>query len=124
VKGRNQNQNQLKQMKFGTICHFKVNQPKRRVKSKTMERQDLLNIGFKEIPYFTIGNSLIFDIGRFRYISVSSLGTPNEFVWICQASRKDLSKVTDLVCIHNYDYDGYITLDKVKSIIEVFKSKN
>jgi hypothetical protein len=88
-----------------------------------MERQELIDIGFKEIPHFTIGNSLIFDIGRFRYISVSSLGTANEFVWICQASRKDLSKVTDLVCIHNYDYDGYITLEKVKSIIEVFKSK-
>lgn len=84
---------------------------------------DLKKIGFVSIPHFTIGNSVTYDLGRNRYLSASSIGTPNEFLYICEKSDKDDKVVTDLICLHNYDYDGYLDIKKVKSLIELLKSK-
>jgi hypothetical protein len=88
-----------------------------------MERQELKDIGFKEIPHFTIGHTLIYDIGRNRYLSISNVSNPNEIMFVCQDTESYDRKATDVVVIHNYDYDGYITLEKVKSIVEVFSKK-
>lgn len=32
--------------------------------------------------------------------------------------------ITDLVCLHNYDYDGYLTEEKVESLIKYIGDKN
>lgn len=80
-------------------------------------RDELKQIGFKEIPHYTVGNSLIYDLGRERHFSIICVGTPNEAVFICQADKKDYRKITDLVCVHNWDYDGFITIEKIKSLI-------
>ncbi len=90
-----------------------------------MTRQDLLNIGFKELPHFTVIGTLIFDIGRNRRISIGSISTPNEMTYIYQVDPQAITEdkvITDLVCLHNYDYDGYLTLEKVKLLISFFKS--
>ena len=82
-----------------------------------MRREDLYNLGFKELPHFTIGNSLIFDLGRRRYLTLSSFATPNEILFIGELDDKNDKEVTDLICIWNYDYDGYITEERIKNII-------
>lgn len=80
---------------------------------------DLLGVGFEKIPHFTITNALIYKLGRHRYLSVGCVGTPNEMLWICETDDQDQRKVTDLVCLHNWDYDGYLTIDKVKGLINL-----
>lgn len=77
-----------------------------------MEAEDLINIGFYHLDHYTIGNNLIYDLGRYRELSISCLGTPNEMMFILQ-TEADPKEVTDIVCIHNYDYDGYLTLNKI-----------
>lgn len=85
-----------------------------------MTKKELIELGFTKIPHFTITDSLIYELSRNRHISVGSIGTPNEMVWLCQTNYKDKTNITDLVCLHNYDYDGYITEDKIKKIISIF----
>lgn len=80
---------------------------------------DLLSVGFEKIPHFTITNSLIYKLGRHRHLSVGCVGTPNEMLWICETDDQDQRRVTDLVCLHNWDYDKYLTIEKVKGLINL-----
>lgn len=84
-----------------------------------MTNQDLINIGFKEIPHFTISNSVVYDLGRNRQLSAGCVGTPNEMLWICEIDKNDNNKITDLVCLHNFDYDKELTIEKVKTLISI-----
>lgn len=89
-----------------------------------MTNQDLLALGFKEVPNFTIMNSVYFDLGRRRQLSAGDIGTPNEMMYLCEVDEKDPRKITDLVCVHNYDYDGYLTTEKVSGLITLLTTSN
>lgn len=84
-----------------------------------MTNQDLIKMGFKEIPTFTIQDSVIYPLGRHRHLSAGCVGTPNEMLFICETDDQNDLKVTDVVCLHNYDYDGYLTENKVKLLINI-----
>ena len=86
-----------------------------------MTNEDLIKIGFKPIEHFTIGNRVTYDLNRDRFLSAHSIGTPNEFVWLCEGDDKQAS---DLVCVHNWDYDGYLTEEKIKGLIYWLEFKN
>ena len=86
-----------------------------------MTNQDLLDIGFKEIPTFTIGKNVIYDLGRHRQLSASCVGTPNEMLCITEVDSEDEQKVTDIICLHNWDFDGELKIEKVKAIISILK---
>lgn len=88
-----------------------------------MIKDDLLNIGFKEILHFTVSGSVVYTLGRHRQLSVSCVGTPNEMLWITETSDQDERIVTDLVCLHNYDYDGVLSIEKVKKLINTILGK-
>jgi hypothetical protein len=83
-----------------------------------MTRDDLKDIGFKEMPHFTVMNSLVYDLGRNRSLSIGDLGNPNEMVFLCERDYDDPRKINDLICLRNYDYDGYTKLEDIKSIIK------
>lgn len=83
-----------------------------------MTRDDLLKIGFTELPHFTVMGSLIYDLGRNRQLSIGSVGTPNEMMFICDVENKPN---IDVVVLHNYDYDGYLTIEKVENLIKLIK---
>ena len=83
-----------------------------------MTNKDLIAIGFKEIPHFTIANSVVYDLGRNRHLSASAVGTPNEMLWICYMEERESEFIDDLVCVHNWDYDGAWTIEKVKTLID------
>jgi hypothetical protein len=87
-------------------------------KNKSLTNADLIEIGFKEIPHFTVANSVIYQLGRYRHLSAGCVGTPNEMLWICATDEENEKKITDLVCIHNWDYDGALTIEKVQSLIK------
>lgn len=84
-----------------------------------LTNKDLIEIGFKKIPTFTIGNTVIFDLGRNRQLSASNLESCNLTLWIAEIDRDNPQIITDLVCLHNYDYDGQLSIEKVKSLIEL-----
>lgn len=95
------------------------------IKLKSMSRMsndDLIKLGFKPIPNFTVQNSVTYDLGRNRFLSAGSVGTPNEMIFIYEINPKDNNKVTDSICLHNYDYDGYLTEKRVLSLIGVLKN--
>lgn len=84
-------------------------------------QEQLLTIGFNTLPHFTIMNSLIYDLGRHRQLSLGGVGTPNEILFICNIDNENFKKITDIVCLHNYDYDGYITMEKIENLIKYLK---
>lgn len=81
----------------------------------------VLGLGFKPIPHFTIGNTHTLDIGRCRQLSLSSIGSGNEIMFINEHDNNDYRIVTDLVCIHNFDYDGFLSKEKLCTIIKALK---
>lgn len=83
------------------------------------DRNELIEMGFKEMPHFTIMNYLNYDLGRNRQLSIGCLGTPNEMMFISQLDKEPKERVTDTIILSNYDYDGYLDLEKVEDIINV-----
>lgn len=86
-----------------------------------MTNKDLLEIGFKEVLTFTVGKSVVYDLGRNRQLSASCVGSLNEMLCICEIDSEDKHKVLDVVCLHNWDYDGELKIEKVKAIIDALK---
>ena len=86
-----------------------------------MTTEDLIKIGFEAIPHFTVTNAHIYRLGRNRHLSIGDTGTPNEMMWICATDRENKKETTDLVCLHNYDYDGYMTIEYVQNIIKALE---
>jgi len=76
-----------------------------------------IKMGFSKMPHFTVMNSHVMDIGRNRLLSLGCIGTPNEVLFI-EAIEGD--KVTDLVCLHNFDHDGRLTIKRLQQIIDLF----
>jgi hypothetical protein len=85
----------------------------------TLTVEILLEIGFEKLPHWTVGNMLIYNLGRKRHLSIGSVGTPNEMLYICECDRNDHKKITDLVALHNYDYDGYLSKSKLETLISL-----
>jgi hypothetical protein len=88
-------------------------------------KEKLLYLGFEAIPHKTIGNTMVKDLGRGRLLSLSNVGNPNEFLFI--SSRDNWAEEpsyinqlqNDVVTLHNYDYDGYITFNKLESLCKL-----
>lgn len=73
----------------------------------------LERLGFERLPHFTVGNTMLKNIGRNRVISVSCVGTPNLMVTLQEVNGK---QVTDLVVVHNYDYDGPMHVHQLQNL--------
>lgn len=84
-----------------------------------MTRETLIQKGFIATPHLVLKEVFVLDVGRDRHISIGSLSTPNEVAFLNQKNRN--SGITDLVCIHNFDYDGYLTEQKLDAIISIFE---
>jgi len=80
-------------------------------------RSTLIELGFKELPHSTITASLTYDLGRHRQLSFGSIQTPNEMLYIYELDDKDPRKIIDLVCLRNFDYDGYTNVEQIKALI-------
>ena len=83
-----------------------------------MTTEDLIKIGFEAIPHYTVTNSHIYKLGRNRQLSIGCVGTPNEMLFISSNEGSDKREVTDLICLHNYDYDGFLSIDKILKLID------
>lgn len=88
-----------------------------------LTREEVLELGFKEIGHFTIMNSLEYNLGRDRRLSFGSIGTPNEMLFITEQDVTDPRETPSLICLHNYDYDGYMTLERLQLLLSFFNTK-
>lgn len=86
-----------------------------------LTENELIELGFKKFPTFTIMNSYTYDIGRNRHLSIGCVGSANEMLFICATDYDNETHITDLICLHNYDYDGYLSKQKLSDIINVLK---
>lgn len=87
--------------------------------SQSMNRQEAIEMGFKEMPHFTIQNSLIYDLGRNRQLCIGNIGTPNEIVFISETDDEDNRIIRECIVLHNYDYDGYLTKERLQQFINL-----
>jgi hypothetical protein len=83
-----------------------------------MENKDLIEIGFKGYAHYAVQNLVYYSLGRGRYLSAGCVGTPNEILFIEQRETDD-NTICDVICLHNFDYDGVLTIEKVKKLIEL-----
>ena len=63
-----------------------------------------------------IGKDLVYDLGRNRRLSISNLGNPNEVMFVGELNENKTG-YSDLVCLHNWDYDKFLTLEKLKNLL-------
>jgi hypothetical protein len=89
----------------------------------------LIKVGFVPFPTFTIGNNVTYDLGRGRFLSGSSIGTPNEMMFIEEVEEREKDGVihkvvTDVISLHNYDYDGYLSEDRLKLFMQLKQQEN
>ncbi|SBV91848.1 hypothetical protein [uncultured Dysgonomonas sp.] len=75
----------------------------------------LLKAGGYKLPHMTVTDSVLFDIGRDRILSIGCIEDCNQMAWLQHIEGK---KVTDLVCIHNYDYDGWLYLHTLQNLFK------
>ena len=84
---------------------------------EVLSADDCLDLGFVRLPHFTVADNLIYQLGRNRHLSIGCVGTPNETLFICESDPKDYRKINELICLHNYDYDGYLSKSKLQTLI-------
>lgn len=73
----------------------------------------LLNLGFKEKRFFPLLSVFVLDLGRGRKLELCNPATPNEMLLLT-------SVPTDQAVLHNWDYDGPLTQEKVKTLLKFF----
>lgn len=83
-----------------------------------MKQEDYIRLGFTPLPHYTVAGNLIYNLGRNRQLSAGCVGTPNEMIFLCQMDDKDPMITTDLVCVHNWDYDKEMTEEKLAILIK------
>jgi len=77
----------------------------------------LVRLGGEKLPYHNILNSIFFKVGRNRIVSVGNVGTPNEMIWLCQVNATNDKIIDDIICLRNYDYDGYTPVHTFQNLI-------
>ena len=82
--------------------------------------QQLCELGFVKPNKNKLETSYKYYLGRRRFISAMCLGTGNESMWLCYKEDMDSEIINDLICLHNVDYDGKLTISKVKHLLEFF----
>src|SRR5690606_26416871 len=60
-----------------------------------------------------ITKNYILPLRRNTYLSISDIGTPSGFIWLC---NEEDGRTTDLICLYNYDYDGDFYIHKLQDI--------
>ncbi len=88
-----------------------------------LTRNEVKEMGFYELPHFTIGASLLYDLGRNRHLSISSLGTPNEMVFLDELEAATDKMIKHLIVIRNYDYDGPLTREILEMLLKALTVK-
>ena len=85
-----------------------------------LNNKKLEKIGFKPVEYFTVGDNMIYKLPRYRQLSISSAGTPNEIMVINDINKDNPNIIENIIVLHNYDYDGYLSESRLNDLIKWF----
>mgnify|MGYP000865928958 FL=1 len=44
-------------------------------------------------------------------------------LFLCELNEEDDRKIDELICLRNYDYDGYTTVEEIEQLINLLKCK-
>lgn len=94
------------------------------MKNKLTRDYVLKNFGFSSTKHFTIGNTLTKGIGRNRVLSYSHIGTTSEMLIISEFDEGFKRPPTEDIVLHNYDYDGYLTEERLRNLLDFVNSGN
>jgi hypothetical protein len=83
-----------------------------------LTREALALLGFKDVQDI-IMRSMCYDIGRDRNISIGCIGEPNEMMFLVYRDSEDPRKA-EVITLWNYDYDGYLSIEKVQQLLTFF----
>ena len=101
-----------------SMRHFKYDD----VSPIPINKEILTQLGFKPLPHFTVMDSLVLDLGRNRSLSIGCVGNPNEMVFLKEIDV-DGRTINDLVCLRNFDYDGYTHVHDIQNIYSSITGK-
>ena len=73
-------------------------------------------LGFEKLPNAISDRILIKRLGRQRSLVLENISTPKELLII----QEENYTTSDCVVLHNYNYDGYLSLHKLQNIISIF----
>lgn len=84
-----------------------------------LTEQWLDKFGFFPHAYFTVRNSWMYNLGRNRQITIGSVGSPNCMVFLQEIGRDSdgNERIDDLICLHNFDYDGKLYVHDLQNIV-------
>ena len=88
-----------------------------------MTKDEAKALGFQEMSHFTVAGTLVFELSRDRQLSLQSVDTPNEMLFLSQLIIDGKStRVDKTIVLANYDYDGPIKQTAVGLMIASFIS--
>lgn len=93
--------------------------PYSELKPIAITKEWALRLGFKEIPHYTVGGNLNFKLGRRKELSIGCIGTPNEMMVLKEMDYNNPKETLECIVLHNYDYDGYLSVHKLQNIISL-----
>lgn len=88
--------------------------------NKNMTDTDLIEIGFKKVTTPTVGNVLVFDLGKNYQIATFNVTNTSGSVFFEAVYPENPNKPLMLSCPHNFSFDGVLTVEKIKYYIERF----
>lgn len=87
------------------------------MKNSYVTETDLIDLGFVYNERVFIMSSYVLKLGRGRILCANDIETCNATLFIIQQDEH-YDTVPDVVCLYNYDYDGKLLLDSLRSIIK------
>lgn len=88
-----------------------------------MEDEELFSLGFKKLPHFTVGDNLIYQLPKNKELSLCFRGTPNEILFLSETDDLNPKKISEAICISNWDYNGPLDISTLKTLIEILERK-
>lgn len=83
--------------------------------------EELINLGFEHNTISKITDDLDYYIktkfDKIRTITITDINTPNEMIFFKEGDSKKNDIDDDIVVLHNFDYDGYITIERIKALM-------
>lgn len=93
------------------------------INKKMINKDKLIELGCTLDHNAKIMEVYTYNLGRGRHLEFCNIGTPNEFIYICETDPIEEDKITDAICLHNFDYDDYLTEERAKELIKVLTFK-
>jgi predicted transcriptional regulator len=85
-----------------------------------MTNEDFRKLGFKESTVLGT-KAMSFQLKSILEMVVENVGTNKEIVWLLDTNYS-CALVTNMVCIHDFTFDGHLTEKKVSALVELLKT--